>query len=213
MVGGGGGGGSSNKYSDSTLGIGTFSPGGGGGAGQFIQTSFSLTEGSVLSCTVGKGGAGSSKNEAKEKGEDGEPSSVICGSKKFVAEGGEGGEGQSSKIQYIPVKGGQRYYAGGDSGQDGVTDTTSDTPGIPGKKAGDVVDTDYGKITYHGGAGGGAAPLNHAFLETSTYTSRGGNGVAKGDPGDGIYGGGGGTSADSGGGDGGNGLIWIDYFE
>lgn len=214
MIGGGGGGGSYGSINISGSKYQT--PGGAGGGGEMLVISRAVDSSKTIQCIVGAGGKGVMSSASKAKGGNGGDTIVKIGIRTYIAHGGDGGEG-SVDAAVTNATGGMNYYAGGAPGEDGKTDTDSGTPGQVGRAIGSTV-TEENEVgtakttTYFVGGGGGAAPLNHKFLTSSTYTSVGGNGYAKSNPGDGIFGGGGGSSA-IGGGDGGNGFIWIDFFE
>ena len=212
IVGAGGGGGSSGGVF--VGGKGFANPGGAGAGGEMITTSFSITPSVQIEYTIGEPGEGKTEFTTTPKnGGDGGDTILKCGNRTFVAHGGEGGQGASPKI-LTTAQGGQKYYAGGGPREDGKTDNASETPGIYGHGGTDVVEkVNDGQATYYGGGGGGAPPLNHEFLDSTTYSARGGNGKAKGEPSNGIFGGGGGTSGEKGGADGGGGFLWIDFFE
>lgn len=225
VVGAGGGSGSTNVQfetsgpaSNESISKATHYPGGAGAGGAMTIANILVRNSPTIELYVGKGGASASGTEFD--GDDGEDSYVNVGGKQILAKGGEGGKG-ARPSNYKTVLGGQGPWPGGNGGTnptDGVTDTSSATPGFPGKAAGNAewqVQGGYPNYSY-GGAGGGAAPLNHKFWENEgTYRSIGGNGGngSTSQPQSGQYGGGAGSGPNAYKTKGGDGLVAILFFK
>lgn len=195
--------------------------GGAGGSGDVKSHTFSAGYGSVITTIPGRGGRVRAIEEnAYHDGEDGHESKVIFQqSIELIAGGGSGGKAAKPGLTSLPDRfmGGSKYNAGGSAdtdtgdGEDGTTSAPNrlENVGKGAKKSG----------TRRGGAGGGAAALNHRFVvgtpdayQTYEYVSKGGNGVNDGDAGSGKYGGGGGSSPNGDSGRGGDGVIILAFY-
>lgn len=242
LVGAGGGCGGGSD----TLLTGFNSAGGAGGSGDVVQHIFSISYGAKINYIVGKGGRG--QYNANESSGDpglggGESSVTINGIKVLTAVGGEGGEGAPYwGIEGREVMGGSTvcpggsvnpYYENGPAteeyrgarGNDGKTRAPNVESNV-GRGAGPKRSTDNAGLgQYHaGGAGGGAAALNHDIRvgdEVRHFESKGGNGTCNGKGKDGILGGGGGSGSGNvvrndytgySQGDGGDGLVVLVFY-
>lgn len=239
-VGGGGGcGGGVDSRVEALFIFGYNSAGGAGGSGDVVQNTFSVSYGQNITYTVGKGGSGrpNADGTSGADGQDGGASSVYIEDIRFIeAQGGDGGEGAPYWSYFgKEVSGGEGVYAGGSvtgyeesgSGIKGGVGGNGKT-GSPNIEAnvgvGAKPRSDAANNIYHaGGAGGGAAALNHDVRVGTTkrhFESKGGNGTCKGRGKDGILGGGGGSGSgdidfDDNGhaqGDGGDGLVVLVFY-
>lgn len=205
-IGGGGAAGKANWYRLSDGGIDSdynvvYVPGGAGGAGQYVMTSFTVYPGQAMTVTVGKGGIYRDYDPV-----DATLSAVtLDGVTMATANAGFTGGDSTGSNSYFSMQvgaGGAQYYAGGRSypymydegehvggllmSESYSTDGSSDGAGVPG--AGIQGGYSFGSSVFRyiaiPGGGGGAAPLDDHFEdqsgnrypETGSYTSKGGDG-------------------------------------
>jgi len=185
VVGGGGGSGSDSNGANN-------SGGGGGGAGGFRTGTYTVSAGTVITCTVGAGGTGASQSN----GTNGTASSIAGSSITTISSAGGGGGGREASNGLSGGSGG-----GGGLGNDGPTGTggignTPSTSPSQGNDGGTAEPQAFGA-----GAGGGGGATN------SASGKNGGNGTASSITGSSIAyaGGGGGGLTGSGNSTGGNG--------
>jgi hypothetical protein len=190
VVAGGGGGGEDN--------------GGGGGAGGYRTSTQTVNSGTVITVTVGDGGAGS--GTLYVPGTNGSASSISgSGLTTISSAGGGGGSSGASGTTGNGGSGG-----GGGNGNSGGTGNTPSTSPSQGNNGGTA--SGSGSPYFCTGGGGGASAVGTAG--TSTVAGNGGNGTASsitgssvtragGGGGSGLSGGTGGTAGSGGGGTGG----------
>jgi hypothetical protein len=158
VVAGGGGGGSYRA--------------GGGGGGGFRTSTQSVASGTVITVTVGDGGAGGT-NYAK--GATGSNSSISGSGLTTITSAG-GGIGASSGD--APAEGGNGGSGGGGSGQSasGIAGGLGNTPSTSPSQGNNGGSGIYAAPKYGAGGGGGAGAVGSAG--TSTTGGNGGNGTA-----------------------------------
>jgi hypothetical protein len=188
VIAGGGGGGSSEH-------------GAGGGAGGYRSSTQTVNGGTVITVTVGDGGAGGASGSISNRGISGSNSSISGSGLTTItsAGGGGGGAGSSAQIGGSGGSGGGSAYP--QSGGTGNTPSTSPSQGNNGGSAPSTA-PNYGS---GGGGGSGAVGVNGS----NTTGGNGGAGTASSITGSSVIraSGGGGSTYDSGGtaGTGGNG--------
>ncbi len=215
LVGGGGGAGrpanGARRPSASVTWIGLCIPGGAGGSGYVNIVNFSVSEGDIITASVGKGGStGINRYNHGQHvaAEDGGKTEIFCnGASKGYALGGKAG-GQSDfsvevttkDVTYTsyPGSGGAKEYAGGSSpsssggkGTDGSTSSSSagdvgkGSEGRIEKNGGSTYESRNYNIDCRGGGGGAASSLNLTLYDNTgvygVYTSKGGDGFSMGD--------------------------------
>jgi hypothetical protein len=190
VVAGGAGGGANNH-------------GAGGGAGGFRTSTQSVNIGTVITVTVGDGGAGGVITS--NRGSSGSNSSISGSGLSTITSAGGGGGGAASSGQSIGGSGGSGGgTSGGDFYQDpgGVGNTPSTSPS-QGNNGGSGV---YYNPYYPAGGGGGAGAVGGSGTGSSSG-GVGGNGSASSITGSSVTyaGGGGGSAYGAGGGTGGAG--------
>ena len=205
VVAGGGGGGSSGGPP------GRLS-GGGGGAGGYRTSTQSVNTGTVITVTVGDGGAGntSGNSGAYGTGTAGSDSSISGSGLSTITSNGGGGGGNRDTNGLNGGSGG-----GGGGGTPAGTGGIGNTPNTSPSQGNNGGTASTSAPNYGAGGGGGANAVGGAG--TSTSGANGGNGTASsisgssvtraGGGGGGAYddGGTGGSGGSGGGGDGGNG--------
>lgn len=197
------------------------SSGGAGGSGKLVNKTITVSAGDKITCSIGMGGGTeyngdlwSDDGGLYRNGYDGEKTTVtvtyangVSQPLPYHADGGRGGSRNGI--------GGSSFMAGGNGCKKGGTPTAGSTsivaprgqPGASGWAYESPVEEDMSKTYWCGGAGGGAAPLNHRFKAGSNYLTGGNSGawfISKGGNGaglryrdvnasDGEFGGGGGS--------------------
>lgn len=161
---GGGGAGGSTIYK-SKKGSG----GGGGGADAVVDKEYSVTPGSILQVTIGKGGAG---GQAGENGKDG--TATVIGEIVTLA----GGKGGVFQLEGDGI-GGEPGGSGGGRGGKGKFIIYSSGTGILGK-------ADNGENSVSGKGGIGASAAKSQVDEYEKISSGGGGGASLGDGGNGA---------------------------
>jgi hypothetical protein len=162
VVAGGGGGGGSQAGGGS----------GGGGAGGFRTSTQTISNGTVITVTVGDGGAGGATGSSK--GTSGSDSSISGSGLTTITSAGGGGGG-SDITNYDGISGGSGGGGGGNDGNSprgvGGSGNTPSTSPSQGNSGGSV--TGAGGLGAGGGGAGGSAPNT-----TGSGASSGGSGSA-----------------------------------
>lgn len=157
--------------------------GGGGGAGEFLQTAeIAVLPGKTITVRLGLGGAGGQNGAlaAVSSGEDGADTILEYDGAEWpgggTARGGEGGKKPDTSTGI--AQGGTRYYAGGTSDRDSLNGSSGSgaSESLPpyGGNGGNGIEeasetTDLVYVRY-GGNGGGTSPLYHRIFCDSTDT-------------------------------------------
>ena len=161
---------------------------GGGGAGGYRTSTQSVASGTVITVTVGDGGAGQAD---PNQGTSGSNSSISGSGLTTITSAGGGGGGNAGNAGSNGGSGGGGGYNGGTGGT-GNTPSTSPSQGNNGGTGGSGPN-------YGGGGGGGAGATGSNG--TTTVGGNGGNGTASSITGSSVTraGGGGGATYGSGG--------------
>jgi len=178
---------------------------GGGGAGGYRTSTQTVTGGTVITVTVGDGGAGGSSEPAITKGTNGSNSSISgSGLTTITSAGGGGGGSQGS----APSGGAEGLSGGSGGGGSGPSSNASGNTPSTSPSQGNNGGTGVGASpTYSGGGGGGGAG-QVGQNGGSPSGGNGGNGTASSITGSSVTragGGGGGTGPSQGTGTGGTG--------
>jgi len=161
VIAGGGAGGSGNNTTNN-------SSGGGGGAGGYRTSTQSVTSGTVITVTVGDGGAGT----GLANGATGSASSISgSGLTTISSAGGGGGANVNSGAG---LNGGSGGGAGGETNASGGSGNTPSTSPSQGNSGG--AGTNGGAPAYGSGGGGGAGAVGQAG--TTAKSGDGGAGFA-----------------------------------
>jgi hypothetical protein len=201
VAGGGGGGGGENGGGDG---------GGAGGAGGFRTSTQTTTAGTVITVTVGDGGAGiTSGSQTDTQGSDGSDSSISGSGLTTITSTGGGGGGSdntASSANHAGRDGGSGGGAAHDaaashSGGSGNTPSTSPSQGNNGGSTTSTTSSNGG-----GGGGGGASAVGASVGDNVKNGGAGGAGSASSITGSSVtYAGGGGGGSDGNEGTGGTG--------
>ena len=176
VIGGGGGGGYTSN------GGGNWGPGGGGGgAGGFRTSTQTVSGGTVITITVGDGGAGGSSGTGSpvSTGTTGTASSISgSGLSTISSAGGGGGGGEGSAGTGAGKSGGSGGGAGGSNGEapSGGTGNTPSTSPSQGNNGGTC--TAGGDSAASGGGGAGAAGTGISVASQNGNGAAGGTGTA-----------------------------------
>jgi hypothetical protein len=144
--------------------------GGGGGAGGYRTSTQTVTAGTVITVTVGDGGA-SIINPSTGRGNSGSNSSISgSGLTTITSSGGGGGGGNA------PNSTGGNGGSGGGGSYHNITGGTGNTPSTSPSQGNDGGDAYNTSPSYGGGGGGGAGQVGQDA--TSSVAGSGGDGTA-----------------------------------
>jgi hypothetical protein len=200
-------------------GAGSGSPvGGGGGAGGYRTSTQSVIPGTVITVTVGDGGA-ATPSGTNANGASGSGSSITGSGLTTITSAGGGGGGyySTSTPSGVPSNSGSTGSSGGSGGGGGGSNggtvgnggsgnTPSTSPSQGNNGGNGLLNSPAPDSVFKGGGGGGASSAG--ITPTGSVNGNGGNGTASSITGSSVtYAGGGGGAGGSTGGSGGGGSV------